>query len=90
LHVPNVIQVVDALAPFVSEERWRLRVRWLYPVGEKVTLLCLIPQVLVKISICDLFQRLDVVNRDKVSVKVHELNSYFLERPVAKKMPLHS
>lgn len=43
LDIPDVRQVIDSLAPLVCEERWRLGVRWLDPVGEQVSLLCLIP-----------------------------------------------
>ena len=32
------------------------------------------PEVLVKVGVCDLLQRLDLVHWDEVAVQVHELN----------------
>lgn len=44
--VPHIGQVVDALAPLVDEQRRRLAVCRLDPVGEQVPLVRLVPQVL--------------------------------------------
>lgn len=58
--VPDVRQVVDALAPLVHQQ-WRgLGVRRLHPVGEQVALVRLVPQVLVQVGVGDLLQRLNL------------------------------
>ena len=61
--VPHVRQVVDAEAPLVDEEGRRLRVGRLDPVGQQVSLVALIPQVLVEVGVGDLLERLHVVDR---------------------------
>ncbi len=74
--LPNVHQVVDACAPLIHQEGWRLQVCWLHPVGEEVALVSLVPQVLVQVCICDLLQRLNLIHRDEVTIQVHELNGH--------------
>ena len=43
--VPNFLQIVDSLAPFVHQQRRRLGVRWLDPWREKATLVGLVPAI---------------------------------------------
>lgn len=86
--VPHVGEVVDALAPLVGEERRRLGVGGLDPVGEEVTLVGLIPHVLVEVGVGDLLERLDVVDRDQVAVEVHELDAQLLEGPLREEVAL--
>lgn len=44
--LPHIGEVVDALAPFVDQQRRRLAVRRFDPVGEEVALVSLVPEVL--------------------------------------------
>ena len=66
--LPDVHQVVDACAPLVHQERRRLQISWLDPVGKQVALVSLIPQVLVQVGICDLLQGLNLIHGDEVTV----------------------
>mmetsp|Transcript_14739 Transcript_14739/g.38930 ORF Transcript_14739/g.38930 Transcript_14739/m.38930 type:complete len:664 (+) Transcript_14739:435-2426(+) len=77
--VPHIRQVIDALAPLVHQERSWLGVRRLDPVGEQMTVVALIPEVLVKVGIGDLLKRLDLVARRQVRVHVLELDRDLLE-----------
>ena len=52
--VPHVGEVVDTLAPLVHQQRRRLSVCGLDPVGEQMPLVGLVPDVLVKVGIRDL------------------------------------
>ena len=66
--VPHALQVVDALAPLVHQQRGGLRVRGLDPVGEERALVGLVPEVLVEVAVGDLLEGLDLVDRDDVAV----------------------
>ena len=81
--VPHISQVIQTLAPFVHEQGRRLLVSRLDPVGEQVTLVCLIPQILVQVSVCDFLQWLDIIDWNDMRVEIHELDSHFFERSVA-------
>lgn len=72
------MEVVDALAPLVGEKRRRFRVGRLDPSREKSPLVRLVPEILVEIGVCHLLQRLDIVDRNEMSVQVHELDTNFL------------
>lgn len=69
-----LLSPVLTLTPLVHKDRRWFRVGWLDPWREKSPLVCLIPQVLVQVGICDFLQRLYVVYRNQVTVQVHELN----------------
>mmetsp|Transcript_33281 Transcript_33281/g.109100 ORF Transcript_33281/g.109100 Transcript_33281/m.109100 type:complete len:1053 (+) Transcript_33281:4096-7254(+) len=86
--VPHIRQVIDALAPLVHQERSWLGVRRLDPVGEQMTVVALIPEVLVKVGIGDLLKRLDLVARRQVRVHVLELNRDLLEGTLRQQVAL--
>lgn len=46
------------------------------------------PQILIQIRVGDLFQRLDLVDRNQMRVLVHELNRDFLECALSEQMSL--
>jgi hypothetical protein len=58
------MEVVDTLAVFIEQQWWWLVVCGLDPVREQSTLVSLIPEVLVQIGVCDLFQRVNLVCGD--------------------------
>ena len=66
--IPDISEVIDALAPLIDKQWGRLRVAGLNPARKEIPLVSLIPQVLVEIGICDLLDRLNVIHRDKVGV----------------------
>lgn len=72
-HTPH-LQVVDAIAPLVHQPGWWLMVTRLDPVGEQHALVCLVPDVLVKVAVSDLLQRLNLIHGNQMTVQVHELN----------------
>ncbi len=72
--VPHVAQVVDALTGLVDEQWRRLRVGRLHPRREEVALVAFIPKVLIQVGVSDLFERLNVVAGQEVTVHVHKLN----------------
>lgn len=78
--LPHVVQVVDALAPLVHEQRRRLGVGRLDPRREQATLVGLEVQELVEVRVRDLLHGLDVVARDELLVRVEELDAGLLER----------
>ena len=61
------------MTPLVDKQRWRLRVGRLDPRREEFPFVRLVPKVLVEVGVRDLLQRLDVIDRDQVTVQVHEL-----------------
>jgi hypothetical protein len=63
---PDSNQIVYSLAPLV-EKKWETQITRHDPVREKTALFCLIPQVLIQISIGDLLERLDIVNGNQIS-----------------------
>jgi hypothetical protein len=90
LYIPDFIKVVYSLAPLVNKKGWRFCVRGLYPIWKKVSFFCLIPKILVKICVCDFFQRLYIIDWNQMSVKIHEFNTNFFERSMAKQMSFYS
>ena len=77
--IPDISEIIDALTPFVYEKWRRLRIPRLDPVREEVSLVSLIPQVLIKVSISDLLDGLNIIYRDQVRVQVHELDAHLFE-----------
>lgn len=71
------------MAVLVGQEGWRLDVAGLNPVGEQASLVCLVPQVLVEVSVCDLLKWLNVVDWNQMSVQIHKLDTDLFERSVA-------
>lgn len=63
------------LAPLVDQQWWWFSVSRFDPGWEEASLVCLVPQVLVKVSICDLLQGLHVIHRHQMTVQVHELDA---------------
>ena len=88
VQLAHYLQVVDALAPFVNEQRWGLRVGRLYPLRQQLPLVGLIPQVLVQVSIRDLFEGLDVVDGNEVRIQIHELDADFFEGTLRQQVTL--
>ena len=86
--LPHLVEVVDALAPLVHEQRRRLRVGRLDPVRKQVALVGLVPEILVEVGVGDLFERLNVVHRNQVRVHVHELDRHLLEGALRQEMAL--
>ena len=72
----------------IDEERGRLRVSRLDPIGEEVALVRLIPQVLVQVGVRDLLQRLYLIDGDEVGVEVHELDGDLLEGALREQVAL--
>ena len=68
------------LAPLVDQQWWWFSVSWFDPGREQSSLVCLIPQVLVKVGISDLLQGLYVVHRHQMAVQVHELNTHLQKK----------
>ena len=56
------------LAPLVHEQWWWLGVRWFDPRGKESPLVCLVPEVLVQVGVCDLLQWLHIIYWDQVTV----------------------
>lgn len=77
--LPDVVQVVDSLRPFVDEEGRRLGVGRFDPGREKSSLVGLEVKELVEVGVRDLLHRLDIVARDQFLVGVEELDSRFLK-----------
>lgn len=86
--LPDIGQVVDTLAPLVDKQGRGLRVRRLDPCREQVTLVSFVPQELVEVSIRDLLDGLNVVDRDELVVSVEELDTSLLEGTLSKKQTL--
>lgn len=68
------------LAPLVHQQRRGFSVSRFDPRREESSLVSLIPQVLIQIGICNLFQGFNIVNRNQVTVEVHELNTHLIKR----------
>ena len=90
LGFPNILEIVDALAPLVNKERRRLRVGRLDPVREEVTLVGLIPKILIEVGVGNLLERLNVVDRGQMRKHVHKLDTDFLEGSLGQQMALDS
>jgi len=78
------------MAPLVDQLGRRLRVPWLDPSWKQMPLLCLEPEVLIQIRVCDLLQGLDLDYGDEVRVQVHELDRGFFELPHGHQVPLNT
>ena len=76
------------MAPLVHQQRGRLGVRGLDPVGEQVPLVGLVPDVLVEVRVGDLLKRLNLVNRNEVRVEIHKLDANLLERALREQVSL--
>mmetsp|Transcript_30637 Transcript_30637/g.99608 ORF Transcript_30637/g.99608 Transcript_30637/m.99608 type:complete len:435 (-) Transcript_30637:2259-3563(-) len=85
---PHIHEVVDALAPFVHKKRRGLGVRGLDPVGEEVTLVRLVVEVVVEVGVGDFLERLNLVHGGDVRVKVHKLDAHLLEGSLREEVPL--
>lgn len=86
--LPHLVQVVDALAPLVGEQRRRFRVGRFDPRGEQTPLVGLEVEELVEVRVGDLLHRLDVVARDELVVGVEELDAGLLERALREQKTL--
>lgn len=64
------------LAPLVHKQRRWLCVCRLDPGREETPLVSFIPQVLIQVSICNLLKWFNIIDRDQVTIKVHELNPH--------------
>lgn len=64
------------LAPLVDEQWWWFGVCWFDPWWEQTPFVCLVPQVLIQVSVCDLLQWLHIVHGHQVAVQVHELDTH--------------
>jgi hypothetical protein len=47
-----------------------------------------LPKILVQVGVRDFLQGLHIVNRDEVTVKVHELDAHLLEGPLGEEVTL--
>jgi hypothetical protein len=79
LRLPHSVKIVDSLGPLVNQQWRNLGVRRFDPGREKMSLVRLIPQVLVKISIADLLDRLNIINRVDSAVVVVHVDVHLLE-----------
>ena len=84
------LEIVDALAPLVHEQRWGLRVGRLDPRGQQLPLIGLVPQVLVQVSVGDLFEGLNVVDGHEMRVQIHELDADLFEGALRQQVTLDS
>ncbi len=64
------------LAPLVDQQWWWFSVSWFDPGREEASLVCLVPQVLVQVGICDLLQGLHIIHGHQMTVQVHELDTH--------------
>jgi len=78
-HLPDVVQVVDSLAPLVHQEWRRFGIGRLDPGREGAAFVRFEEEILVEISVRDLLHRLSIVTRDEHVVGVEELDTSFLE-----------
>ena len=90
VQLAHYLQVVDPLTPLVNEQRRGLRVGGLYPLRQQLPLVGLIPQVLVQVSIRDLFEGLDVVDGNEVRIQIHELDADLFEGTLRQQVTLYS
>ena len=84
------MEVVDSLTPFVEEERWWLSITWLDPVREQMAFVSLVPQVLVKISICYFLKRINFITWNQMTVEIHKFNIHFFEDSLCEEMSFDS
>ncbi|KAI3486863.1 hypothetical protein L1887_49501 [Cichorium endivia] len=77
--VPDVVRVVDAVAPLVHQQRRRLRVAGLDPCREELALVGLVREVLAEIGVGDLLDGLDVVGGRELGEGVEEVEASLLE-----------
>lgn len=77
--VPHSVQIVDALTPLVRKKRSRLGIRWFYPIWKQMSFVCFVPQILIQIGISDLFQGFNFIDRNKMTVQIHEFKANFFE-----------
>ena len=67
-------RIVDASTPFVGEQRWWFAVRCFNPGGKSSTFVRLVAELLIELSIADLFHRFDIVDGNEMDGQIH-LNS---------------
>jgi hypothetical protein len=67
-NIPHISQIVDSLAPLEDKKWRRLRITGLNPVGEQISFVSLIPQVLIKVSISNFLNRFNVINRNEMRI----------------------
>ena len=84
------MKVVDSLTPFVEEERWWFSITWFDPIREQMAFVSLVPQVLIKISICDFLKRINFITWNQMTVEIHKFNIHFFEDSLCKEMPFDS
>ena len=77
--VPYILQIIDTIRPFVHQQRRRFLITRLDPCREQGTLIRFICQILIKVSICDLFNWLNVVCWHQLGERVEKLQTHFLE-----------
>jgi hypothetical protein len=83
--LPDLIEVIDTLAPLVNEQWRRLGIRRLNPRREETPLIRLEEEELVQVCVRDLLNGLDVVARDELIVGVEELDTGLLECTLSEK-----
>mmetsp|Transcript_6179 Transcript_6179/g.20144 ORF Transcript_6179/g.20144 Transcript_6179/m.20144 type:complete len:665 (-) Transcript_6179:1552-3546(-) len=88
--VPDLLQIIHALAPLVAEQGRRLRVPGLDPIRKQMPLVRLVPEVLVEVRIRNLLEGLHFVDGDQVRVQVHELQRHLLEGPLRQEVPFNA
>mmetsp|Transcript_18309 Transcript_18309/g.41881 ORF Transcript_18309/g.41881 Transcript_18309/m.41881 type:complete len:429 (+) Transcript_18309:3998-5284(+) len=84
---PDSLEVVDALAPLVGQERGRFAVGGFDPGGKESTFVRLVPQILVQIGVGDFFQGFDPIDGTEMGVHVHEFDGDLLEGAHGQQMP---
>ena len=70
--VPNSMKIVNSLAIFVQQKRWRFSVTRLDPVGEQSSLVSFIPKILVKICVSYFLERVYLIGWYQMAVQVHK------------------
>ena len=85
---PHILEVVDSLTPFVNEERWRFSIGRFDPGREEPSLIGLVPEILVQISVGDLLQRFDIINWNQLAVVVHKLDADLFEGALRQQVTL--
>lgn len=85
--LPDVGQVVDALGHLVDEQGRGLGVGRLDPRGEEPALVGFEEEELIEVGVGDLLDRLNVVARDQLVVRVKEFDAGLLEGALGEEQP---
>lgn len=72
----NKLEQSLTLAPLVDQQWWWFSVSWFDPGWKQASFVCLVPQVLIQVGVCDLLQGLHIVHWHQVAVQVHEFNTH--------------